>query len=539
MIGSEEELQELCRLRQTVQELQRALERKDAQIEKQRIQIDNLTQALLHARKKIFGRSSEAAPVAGQTNLFAQEELISGLIESRNEIVVTEHKRKARQPGVRADMIAKLPVEVIRCEVEEEATCPKCAGELIKIGEKVVRSEVVYEPAILKVVQYVQEVKKCEVCGGKGSAHPSDVFVQAKVPRPVLMHSLASASLVAGVMYKKYDMGIPLARQERDWMRLGLETYRSTLANWVIRSSEEWLTPLYNRMYKKMLESEILQGDETRIQCNREPGKRAGSESYMWVMRTGSTEPIRAVIFHYARTRSGEEAKALYEGFKGYLVTDAYAGYEKVENIRRALCWSHVRRYYLDSIPLDSRGKEMEGSKGAEGRAWCDRLFQIEQKLKGCSPQERAAKRLELSGPVLEGFWSWVSETSAKFTPNESLRKALQYSINQKKYLETFLEDGRIPISNNECEACIRPFANGRKAWLFADSPEGAKANGVVYSLVETAKLNHLDVFRYLTYLLEHLPQLDFFNHPDLLDDYLPWSDSLPASCRLPNRKNR
>ena len=322
-------------------------------------------------------------------------------------------------------------------------------------------------------------------------------------------------------------------------MRLGLETYRSTLANWVIRSSEEWLTPLYNRMHRKMLASGILQGDETRIQCNREPGKKAGSESYMWVMRTGSTEPIRAVIFHYARTRSGEEAKRLYEGFKGYLVTDAYAGYEKVENIRRALCWSHVRRYYLDSIPLDSRGKEMEGSKGAEGRAWCDRLFQIEQKLKGCSPQERATKRLELSRPVLEGFWSWVSETSAKFTPNESLRKALQYSINQRKYLETFLEDGRIPISHNECEACIRPFANGRKAWLFADSPEGAKANGVVYSLVETAKLNHLDVFRYLTYLLEHLPQLDFFNHPDLLDDHLPWSDSLPASCRLPNRKNR
>ena len=532
MIGSEEELQELCRLRQTVQELQRALE-------KQRIQIENLTQALLHARKKIFGRSSEAAPVAGQTNLFAQEELISGLVESRNEIVVTEHKRKARQPGVRADMIAKLPVEVIRCEIEEEATCPKCASELVKIGEKVVRSEVVYEPAILKVIQYVQEVKKCKACGGKGSANPSDVFVQAKVPRPVLMHSLASASLVAGVMYKKYDMGIPLARQERDWMRLGLETYRSTLANWVIRCSEEWLTPLYNRMHKKMLASEILQGDETRIQCNREPGKKAGSESYMWVMRTGNTESIRAVIFHYARTRSGEEAKTLYEGFKGYLVTDAYAGYEKVESIRRALCWSHVRRYYLDSIPLDSRGKEIAGSKGAEGRAWCDRLFQIEQKLKGCPPQERAAKRLELSRPVLEGFWSWVSETSAKLTPNESLRKALQYSINQKKYLETFLEDGRIPISNIECEACIRPFANGRKAWLFADSPEGAKANGVVYSLVETAKLNHLDVFRYLTYLLEHLPQLDFFNHPDLLDDYLPWSGSLPASCRLPNRKNR
>lgn len=102
--------------------------------------------------------------------------------------------------------------------------------------------------------------------------------------------------------------------------------------------------------------------------------------------------------------------------------------------------------------------------------------------------------------PVLEGFWAWVEETSAKYTTNESLKTALTYTTNQKRYLEPFLEDGRIPISNNDCETCIRPFANGRKAWLFADSPKGARASGIVYTLVETVKLNHLDVFGYLNY---------------------------------------
>ena len=133
----------------------------------------------------------------------------------------------------------------------------------------------------------------------------------------------------------------------------------------------------------------------------------------------------------------------------------------------------------------------------------------------------------------MEGFWSWVDETSAKYTTNESLKKALAYTINQKEYLKTFMEDGRIPISNNDCESCIRPFATGRKAWLFADSQAGARASGIIYTIVETAKLNKLDVFQYLGYLLKNLPDLDPYNHPELLDQYLPWSDALPESCRL------
>ncbi len=147
--------------------------------------------------------------------------------------------------------------------------------------------------------------------------------------------------------------------------------------------------------------------------------------------------------------------------------------------------------------------------------------------------EKRSAVQRELSRPVLEGFWAWVEETSAKYTANESLKTALTYTTNQRKYLETFLEDGWIPISNNDCETCIRPFANGRKAWLFADSPAGARASGIVYTLVETAKLNHLDVFGYLCYLLESLPDLDHRNHPELLEAYLPWSETLPESCRL------
>ena len=527
------EYQELLELRRLVQEQEQKIEHQSHQLRQQQIQIENLTQALLHARKKLFGPSTEVTQTEGQMSLFEQEELLHSLRQGQEEIVITEHKRKARQPGVRAEMIAALPVEVERCIVDPKEQCPVCKSPLIKVGEKSVRTEVIFQPAQLKVRQYIQEVYKCSQCGKEGSEHPADVFVGGKVPVSLLPHSLASASLVAGILYKKYDMGIPLARQERDWYRLGLCLYRSTMANWVIRCSEEYLLPIYERIHQELLGCGILHGDETRIQCNREPGKKASSESFMWVIRSGREEAVQAVFFHYARSRARKEAEKLYRGFQGYLVTDAYTGYDSLDGICRALCWSHVRRYYIDSIPLDSRGKEISGSKGAEGREWCDRLFQIEKNLKALPSEKRLQKRQELSRPVLEGFWAWVEEASAKYTANESLKTALTYTTNQRKYLETFLEDGRIPISNNDCETSIRPFATGRKAWLFADSPAGARASGIVYTLVETAKLNHLDVFGYLCYLLESLPELDHRNHPELLEAYLPWSETLPESCRL------
>ena len=532
--------EELEKLRELVRHQQEMLAQKDAELEKQRIQIENLTQAVLHARRKMYGPSSEVTSIPGQMDLFAgQEPLLEELTSCQKELTVTGHKRKARQPGVRAEMLSSLPTEIERCTVDNEETCPVCGAELVKVGEKVVRTEVVYEPARLKVKQYIQEIKKCTKCGTDGSKKTAPTFVGACVPKGLLPHSLVSPSLAAGVMYQKYDMGIPLARQERDWYRLGLEMNRSTMSHWMIRCSQEWLEPIRMRMHQIMMECSVLQGDETRIQCNKEPGKKASSESFMWVIRTGSFEPLRGVLFYYSRTRSGDEAKMLYSRFKGYLVTDAYIGYEKVEGIIRALCWSHLRRYYIESIPLDSSGREIAGSKGAEARELCGRLFGVEKSLKDLKPQERLEKRKELSKPILEEFWRWVEETSKKYTPNESLRKALQYSQNQKQYLNTFMEDGRLPLSNNECEASIRPFATGRKSWLFADTPEGARASGVIYSLVETAKLNHLDVFRYLSYLLEEMPGIDYQyqKDPSILDKYLPWSKELPESCRIQKRK--
>ena len=334
-------------------------------------------------------------------------------------------------------------------------------------------------------------------------------------------------------MYQKFAMGIPLNRQESDFHRMGLILPRSNMAHWVIRCSDEWLTPIYHRIHEELLKCDTLHIDETRIQVNKEEGKKASSQSWMWVIQSGMHEAIKGTFFHYSCTRGSSVPQKLLKGFSGYLTTDAYIGYDKVEGIKRNLCWAHCRRYFAESIPLDNSGKEIPGSKGAEGRKFINLLFKLEEEMKNLSIKEREEKRQEASRAILDAFWSWVEITSQIPTTNEKLTRALGYVQNQKKYLETFLEDGRLEISNNLCESHIRPFATARRAWLFADTPKGAAANAVLYTLVETARANKLNVYEYLSYLLTVMPNTDFRNHPEKLNAYLPWAEELPQKCRL------
>lgn len=533
--------EELQFLRALVEKQKEQLAEKERIIEKQNIQIENMIQALLHARKKIFGASTETTKqVEGQMSLFESvQELAKQLGVEQKKITVKPYTRVPRQAGVREEMLAGLPKEVVEFVLPPEETCQVCGGKLKVIGKRFVRTEVEYQPAKLIVKQIVREVAKCTKCGEEGSNHATAHFQQAAVPNAPLSHSISTPSLIAQILYQKFVQGIPLARQEKDWYRLGLVLSRKEMSHWMIRCSEEWFRPVYAKIHEKLKMCGILHMDETRIQCNKEEGKKASSPSYMWVMRSGASENIDAIFFHYASTRSGSIAKELLGAYDGYLITDAYAGYEKTEAAKRALCWAHCRRYFIESIPLDSRGKEISGSKGAEGREYINLLFKIEEEIKDLSPEEKVEKRQEASRPILDAFWSWVEETSALHTTNELLTKALGYATNQKKYLETFMEDGRIPLSNNLCEANIRPFATGRRAWLFADTPKGATANAILYTLVESAKANDLDVYAYLKYLLTEMPNNQHLEDPEVLERCLPWSSELPEECRLKQQKKQ
>lgn len=535
-VTQQEELEEL---RQLVEKQKAELEKKDRIIANQNIQIDNMIQALLHARKRMFGASTEASKgMEGQLSLFESvQELAKDLGLAQKKITVKTYTRTPRQPGVREEMLSGLPQEVEEYVIPDDDRCSVCGGKLIPAGKRLLRTEVEFVPAKLIVKHIFQQVSKCSVCGTAAGENPVCHFQKAAVPAPPLPHSLSTPSLLAQIMYQKYGLGLPLARQEKDWYRLGLVLPRNDMARWIIRCSEEWLEPIYWKIREKLLGCGVLHMDETRIQCNKEKGKQASSQSFMWVVRSAACEKEQAAFFYYDRGRNGDIAAELLNGFRGYLVTDGYSGYEKVEGIKRALCWAHVRRYYIESIPLDGKGKELHGAKGAKGREYINLLFKVEEEIKSLPDEEKKQKRQEASRPILDAFWAWVEETSALSTTNGLLTKALVYSTNQKEYLETFMEDGRIPISNNLCESAIRPFATARRAWLFADTPKGAKASAVLYTLVESARANDLDIFEYLKYLLMEMPNNRHLEHPEVIEKYLPWSAELPEKCRLKHKK--
>lgn len=271
--------------------------------------VELLTQAVLHASKQRFGASSEKTPkVDGQCSLLG--ETCDEIPDETKIVHIKEHKRPVRKKGDREKLIKALPHEIVECVLnDEEALCKICRSDLKVIGKKKVRSEMEYIPPKLIIKDYFQYVYKCVKCGGN-DINPYDSIYCAPIPAPVLTHSVASPSIIAWIMYQKYMMSMPLYRQEKDFKRMGAELKRDMMANWIIRSSEYWLKPLYELMHKQLLKCGIIMSDETTWQVNKEASKKASSESYIWIHRTGNCEGPPIILYQYTRSRSGDHAKA-------------------------------------------------------------------------------------------------------------------------------------------------------------------------------------------------------------------------------------
>lgn len=490
-------------------------------------QVSNLTEMVMLLRKEKFGPSSEKAAKSSeeQLSLFNEAEIeADGAITEPITKSVKGYLRKETRTK-REELLKDLPVVEIECDVPaKDQFCVRCGKALKHIGKETVREELEYIPAKIQIVRYVRWSYGCPSCKHTGQPY----IVKAQTPTSLLNHSLASPSSVANVMYEKYVNSIPLYRQEKAWEQMGVALSRATMANWVIRCSEDYLRPVVEHMRKQLLSRDIIHCDETPVQVLREEGKKPQTRSYMWLYRTGIDDEKPVVLYDYQPSRNGDHAVTFLKDFKGYVHSDGYSGYNKLTGIIRCGCWAHLRRKFIEAIP---QRKSTEGLTNAEiGRNYCDQLFMIERDLKELSPEERKSKRLELEKPVLEAFWCWLENLEA--LKGSALGKAVTYALNQKKYMENYLLDGRCCISNNAAENAIRPFTVGRKNWLFADIPKGASASAVVYSIVETAKANGINVYTYLHYLLLYMPDTDWRNHPEELDHLMPWSEAVQAECK-------
>lgn len=491
-------------------------------------QVNNLTEMILLLRREKFGPSSEktTTQIEGQMSLFNEAEMDADPdskepFHERKGGIVRKNAKTRRE-----ELLKDLPVEEVPCMIHpDDMFCDQCGSALKEIGYVKVRDELEYIPAKVKIIRYMQQACECPACKHKGNPF----IKKAYAPKSVLNHSLASPSSVARVMYQKYVNSVPLYRQEKDWEQTGIGLSRATMANWIIRSSEDHLMPVVSRLREELLKRDIIHCDETPVQVLKEEGKKPQTKSYMWLYRSGNDGKAPIILYDYQPSRNGDHAVTYLKDFKGYVHSDGYSGYNKLNGIIRVGCWAHLRRKFVEAIPA-KKASNAPPTSAETGCQYCDRLFSIEDSLKGLSSEDRFSKRLELEKPVLEAFWCWLDSINA--LKGSALGKAVTYAQNQRPYMENYLLDGRLSLSNNAAENAIRPFTVGRKNWLFADTPKGANASAAVYSLIETAKANGLNVYAYLQHLLLYMPGAEWQRYPEELDDLMPWSTQVQAQCK-------
>ncbi|MHB1483648.1 MAG: IS66 family transposase [Saccharofermentanales bacterium] len=492
-------------------------------------QINWMNEQLILSKRKIFGPSSEKTNNPEQISLFNEAEAESDPKSPEPKIEEITYRRRKKKGKREADL-STLQLEVVQYELpEEDRLCPKCNESLHQMSKEI-RTELVYIPATFKKIQHETFIYSCRNCQKNEETTP---IVKAKAPKALIKGSIASASVVSGIINGKYVNYMPLYRQEKEFKRYGIFISRQNMANWIIRCATDYFDPLYELMRTELLTRDILHADDTTCQVLKEPDRKPTTKSYMWLYRT-KPEYKPVVLFEYQMTREAIHPKKFLNGYKGYLQVDGYASYHSLsDDIIIVGCFAHSRRKFeeaLQVIPEEARA----GSKSIEGLAYCNRLFEIEREIGDYSDDQKVLTRKEKSMPVMQQFHEWLVLTKKQVLPKTKIGQAVHYAIEQWQYLEAYLLDPRLEISNNLAERSIRPFCVGRKNHLFSDTQNGAHASAVIYSLVETTKENNLKPYEYFKYLLTNMPNSDFRENPDRIQDFLPWSDKIPETCVIP-----
>jgi transposase len=507
------------------------IEEKDRRIMELEQQVQWLMSQIRLAKHKQFGTSSEQTNVE-QINLFSEAEVTANSADPEPSLSkVKAHYRKRTR--LTTDKLPEdLPVEIIEHELPEaERFCPDCGGELHTMGRET-REELKIIPAKAVIVRHVRHIYACRNCEETSERTP---IVKADMPAPVIKGGFASSETIAHIASQKFMMASPLYRQEQEWKQNGIQLSRQTMSNWLIKASEDWLEPIYEEMKQRLRGHGVVHGDETVLQVLKEPGKTAQSKSYMWLYRTSGEAKHQIVLYDYQPDRKHTHPEEFLKGFSGYLHADGYDGYHKLpDNIIVVGCWAHLRRKLFDALKTLPKEKQ-SGSNAAKGVTYCDRLFQLEKRFALLAPEKRFEEREKLSRHLIHEFYEWIGHLNA--LPNTLLGKAAYYAQSQRKYLERYLLDGRLEVSNNRAERSIKPFVIGRKNWLFSNTPSGARASAIYYSLIVTAMENGLNQFEYLSWIFTNAPNLGKPGYAAAIVDLLPGSSEIPQKVFIPKTK--
>lgn len=499
--------------------------------------IDQKLQLLLEQiavlNNKRFGKSSEKLEtenqlcfmeVDGNIIYFNEAEAVESLAEDEENESPKSRGRKVK--GKRAADIQGLPIIPVEHKMTEEELISEFGEDGWYQLEDEIYNRYRFTPMKVEIEEHHVGVYK-----SKRDNH----FKKANHPAYLLRNSLVSPTLLAGIWNAKYVNAEPLYRQEQEFQRMGLNITRADMAHWTILCAERYLSVFYDYLHEKIYDYHVLQADETPVLVSKE-NRTNGRKHYMWVYRTGKMYLNKQIVLYdYEPSRNASHPRAFLKDFKGICVTDGYQVYHTVEkereDLRIAGCWAHARRRFDEAVKALPKNRQ-KSSLAYMALKQIQAIYREENKLASMTTEERLEHRQLTVKPLVDAYFAWAKQNLLSVTPKSKTANGLTYSLNQEKYLKTFLEDGDVPMDNNSAEQAIRPFCIGKKNWVMIDTIAGAEASAIIYSIAETAKANNLKPYNYFEHLLTEIPKHMDDRDVSFCEDLLPWSDKLPAKCR-------
>ena len=490
--------QENNQLKTTILEKDSLIETKDSLIETKDKLIEQLHEALKLAWAKRFGKSSEQFidPNDPQGDLFDEAYVDSNIIDNETSDVEVKPYTRKKTRSKRQPLPDYLPREIIEYKLSEGELLLDNGLKYEIIGaDKSEQLEIV--PADVKVIEHIKY--KYAVNG-----HEEYGVITATMPIQAIPKSIASSGLLAHIVQSKYCYHLPLYRQAQIWQQLDIDISRSSMSRWMMVLGEK-VQPIADEIMEQIKELPYIQSDETKAIVLQEKDKLEGSHNgYMWVFNNPN-----GCLYEYNSSREGEYVYNKLEEYQGYIQSDAYSGYNCLfmPNSGRISvgCWAHARRKFMDVI--NASGKKSPKGIAHKVVKLIGKLYQIESYAieNNLSHDEIKQIRLEKSKPILNEIKIILDDVLTRTPPKGLLGKAVGYALNNWPELNQYLNEGYLPIDNNDTERKIKPFAVGRKNWLFSGNSKGAQASANLFTLIENAKLHNLKIFEYLTFVFDRI----------------------------------
>ena len=515
--------------------VQSQLDTANAMLSDNNRQIELLTEQIRIMNQRHFGKKSERDLNAadGQLSMFDAFNEAEALKDPKvpepeiAEVVIASYKR-TKTVGKRDADLDGLPARIIEHTLSAEELAEKFPE-----GYKELPHEV-YKRLHIIPETFIVDEHHVHVYASKAN---NGVIIKAPRSVDLFRNSIATPALVASIINGKYVNALPLERQARTYKNNGINLSTNTMANWVISSAEKYLSLVYDRLHELIYKSPVIHADETPTKVMRIDNKKIanGKKTYMWAYRNRSTKdspPI--VLFDWQASRRADHPREFLKTFSGTVVTDGYQVYHKLGKERPDLnvagCWIHTRRPFAEFI----KSVGAEGAKGSiadEAYNMITEIMHLDNGYDDLSPEDRKKQRQLHLAKKVDDYFAWVKQKYMQVTRNSVIGRALAYSINQEPYLRKFLDDGNIPMDNNYAEQAIRPFTIGRKNFVIIESDNGAKASAMLYSLVETAKANLVNTYRYFELLLTEIPKHMDDKDLSFIEELLPWSERVQREC--------